>query len=341
MAKNEQILKRLILLDQLDDLDSAFGYETPLISLNVNKSIKNGGTSEKSVAKRKRIDETIQERTEPDKNHPTRYLHDAENPLEHHNNNEFHSIYGFRKETVNDIYHMIDYGFNQKTRRGNPKNSMQSLLLTLRFLKTGTFATNNTEFISQSTTSRISKKITGLLAELRSRFIKIPEASSSKAIAEKFRELGGFPDVFACIGSTHIAIKTPSKSVADDYLNEDNYYSFRLFGCSGPNLEFYEIISRWPGASHENKIFNLSEMYQRFEFTTKMDGVLLANERYSCTNFVMTPIEVCGESNHDNLDKYQRYNEAHKKTYTFCDAVEVLKGRFRCLQNVLAVHDGK
>lgn len=138
-----------------------------------------------------------------------------------------------------------------------------------------------------------------------------------------------------------IAIKTPSKSVVDDYLNEDNYYSFRLFACTGPNLEFYEIITRWPGASHENKIFNLSEMYQRFEFTTKMDGVLLANERYSCTNFVMTPIEVANEPNQTLDSKYRRYNAAHRKTYSFFEAIKLLKGRFRCLQNVLACQDGE
>lgn len=330
-----KVLNQLKFLDQLDDLDSQFSSEYAVSHV---PSVANVNLSSE-----KQIESPIQ--TKNNSHHDVcvtlDYLKDSQNPLEHLSRDEFVFKYGFSKERVHEIFRMIEYGFRHGTRRGNPKSPMYSLLLTLQFLTTGSMehqATNFSESASQSTVSRILKKVTGLLSELKPRFVKIPEAGRTKAISGKFCDIGGFPDVFACIGSTHIAIKTPAKSVADDYMNENGYYSYRLFACTGPDLQFFEIISRWPGASHENKIFHLSEMFQRFEFTTKMDGFLLANERYSCTTCVMTPIE--SPMDLDN-EKYMRYNMAHRKTYNFPDAIKLLKCRFRCLQNVLAFQDGK
>lgn len=102
--------------------------------------------------------------------------------------------------------------------------------------------------------------------------------------------------------------------------------------CS-PNLEFFEIISRWPGASHENKIFNISETYQRFEYN-KMDGVLLASNQYACTNFVLTPTLM------PHSQKEIRFNEAHERCYVVPRAVKLWKSRFKCLQNVLHHKEG-
>lgn len=319
MTTQLDVLNELLVLDRLDDLDRKFSIE------NENRLETTKSPATLNLKKRKKTN----------KNHQNSPKNDIILSSMKNSENEFPIKYGFSKETVYEIYRMIEYGFKKETRRGNPKSPMYSLLLTLQFLTTGSMDyQTDAESASQSTVSRILKKVTGLLAELKPRFVKIPEINKCKTIAEKFCRIGGFPNVFACIGSSHIPIKTPIKSVADDYLNEDGYYSYRLFACTGPNLEFFEIITRWPGASHENKIFNLSEMFQRFEFSGKMDGILLANERYSCTNYVMTPVEV------PTLNE-TRYNAAHKKTYNFSDAIRLLKSRFKCLQNVLAFQDGK
>lgn len=320
MSSQIDVLNELLLLDRLNDLDHNFFNE------NDNRFESSRSSATLNPVKRKKSN----------KNHQECPRSDIILPSTKNSENEFLMKYGFSKESAHEIYRMIEYGFKtQRGNRGRPKSPMYSFLLTLQFLTTGSMDYHtDSESASQSTISRILKKVTGLLAELKPRFIKIPEINKCKPIADKFERIGGFPNVFACVGSSHIAIKSPIKSVADDYLNEDGYYSFRFFACTGPDLEFFEIITRWPGASHENKIFNLSEMFQRFEFSGKMDGILLANERYSCTNYVMTPVEV------PKLNEI-RYNAAHKKTYNFLDAIRLLKSRFKCLQNVLAFQDGK
>lgn len=108
--------------------------------------------------------------------------------------------------------------------------------------------------------------------------------------------------------------------------------SFSQIVC-GPDLQFFEIISRWPGATQENKIFNISEIHQRFEYH-KMDGILLADCNYSNRTFVLTPVEVVRHH------KQIKFNEAHSRTYAVKDAVDLWKRRFRCLQTVLNHKEG-
>lgn len=201
MNKKQEILNRLVFLNRLDELDDAFSNEDKLVLLVSDKSTK---CSESNVTKKRKLENSLHETTQRTNNIFVGRLSDGQNPLEYLDPDEFQSAYGLSKQTVNDIFQMISYGFNQGTRRGNPKSPMQSLLLTLQFLTTGCFVSSNS-LVSQSTTSRILKKVTGLLAEQRSRFIKIPEASCSTSIAENFKQRGGFPNVFACIGSTHVS----------------------------------------------------------------------------------------------------------------------------------------
>lgn len=269
-------------------------------------------------------------------------LKDVQNPLNHYADDEFQQRYRFDKETVHDILQMIEYGLTKLTNRGQPISPMLELLITLRFLATGSFQQKdgrrrNETAVSQPTVSRILKKVTTLLSELKLRFIKIPDrmdAAATKRLANQFQQIGSFPEVFACVGATHVAVRSPGKTVSDGYLNEFGFYSFRACMLCGPDLQFFEMISRWPGGTHENKIFNISEMHQRFEYQPMEGIVLLADKNYAARNFVMVPVE------QPHNAKEWKYNEAHRKTYVIPAAVALWKRRFGCLQTVLNNKEG-
>lgn len=174
---------------------------------------------------------------------PKRILKDPKNPLESTSTETFHKIYGFSKQTVLDLLSMISYGLEKPTNRGHPINPMTELLLTLQFLKHGALQTKNIR-ISQPTISRIIKRVTGLLAELKLRFIKIPERSKFKAISAQFYKISGFPQVCGCVGSSHVPIKSPGKAIADDFLNENSFYSFRVMVSRFLLIFFVDLKTR-------------------------------------------------------------------------------------------------
>lgn len=188
--------------------------------------------------------------------------------------------------------------------------------------------------MSQPTISRIIRRVSDLIAELHPRFIKIPDKNVFKTIADKFFKISGFPNVIGCVGSTHIAIKSPVKAISDGYLNEKGYHSFRVVAVCGPNNEFFELISRWPGATHENKIFNISNINQRFEYQ-QLEGVLLADRNYAIRNYVLTPKLT------PHTVKDWSFNISHKKCYCIHKSFEIWKKRFKCLQHVMNNKEGE
>lgn len=200
--------------DNISDVDISSG--TAVIG-----SAGNGRDYESSVL------ENMQKRRKLGTQRPMKVLRDAQNPLEVMSDNEFSRAFRFSKDTVQDIMKMLSYGLAKNTNRGQPVSPMCELLITLRFLATGSYQTKMCKNVSQPTISRILKRVTSLLSEQRLRFIKIPERTEYKRISAQFMQRGGCPEVFACIGSTHIAIKSPSRSLSDGYLNEMGFCSFR------------------------------------------------------------------------------------------------------------------
>lgn len=101
----------------------------------------------------------------------------------------------------------------------------------------------------------------------------------------------------------------------------------------GPDNEFLELISRWPGGTHESKIFNISEFYQKLEYQ-HIEGVLLADNNYMSSRFLMTPVTS------PSCSSEVEFNKAHQATYNTPPAIELWKRRFKCLQCILHNKEG-
>lgn len=87
---------------------------------------------------------------------------------------------------------------------------MQQLLLTLRFLATGSFIISAGDFAGVSTTSahRIMHRVTNAIARLRPRFIKFPTTENEiKKEQLEFYKISRFPRVVGCIDCTHIRVQ--------------------------------------------------------------------------------------------------------------------------------------
>lgn len=124
--------KIFTVLDRLDELDDS--------DYDIDNSSR---TSERE--NRESL-EVVIESKEPDDNvrkccdnwHPTRGLIDGQNPLEALSDEQFIRTYRFSKECVNDILQTISYGLTKFTNRGQPFAPVLQLLITLKFLTTGT-----------------------------------------------------------------------------------------------------------------------------------------------------------------------------------------------------------
>lgn len=280
---------------------------------------------------------------------PTAGLKDCSNPMENIPDEIFHETFAFRKSSVLRILRHIEFGWHSEWMPKCMLSPLQSLLLTLHFLVNGTLAYKIPDLlptilpgikVSQPSVSRIIARVTNLLADMRTRIIKHPSTCRDQdEVRREFEAIAGMSSIIGCVGSTHVAIRTPPRYSSSDYVNDEGFYSYRFAAICGPNGEFYEIATRWPGASNENNIFNLSEFNQKLEANRFGECFVLANECYACTCYVLTPIELKCEQLMSQTQR--RYNEAHRQTYVFKKAIDRLKRRFQCLKSVLRCKDGE
>lgn len=86
--------------------------------------------------------------------------------------------------------------------------------------------------MSQTTVSRVIKKISKKIALLLPDFIKFPSNTELAEVKNKFYEVARFPTVIGTIDCTHVRIKCPAKIVGQEmaghFLNRKGFYSLNV-----------------------------------------------------------------------------------------------------------------
>ena len=183
--------------------------------------------------------------------------------------------------------------------------------------------------VSQTTTSRCLSRVARSIAGLRPRHVKFPEGQELQTVMQDFYKIARMPAVIGCIDCTHIAILKPSCNNAEYFRCRKGYFSFNVQAICGPNLEFYNVVARWPGSVHDSRVFRNSQICRSLE-TGEYPGHLLGDSGYPCRKYLLTPLQ-----NPQSLQE-ERYNVSHIRTRNTVErAFGVLKKRFAYLGKVM------
>ncbi|XP_063220149.1 putative nuclease HARBI1 [Bacillus rossius redtenbacheri] len=262
--------------------------------------------------------------------HPRRYLRDGQNPCEFFSDIEFVKRFRFSKQIVMDTIVPLVAADNND-RRGLPLPPVLKVVIALRFYGSNSFQNvcGDLCHVNQATVSRIVKVVSAQLAEHLLEYVYFPGRQQLQEYHRQFYVNGGFPGVTGCIDCTHIGIRSPGGQFAELYRNRKGYMSLNVQVVSGPNLEILDIVTRWPGSTHDSRIFSNSRVMTRFE-NRVLPGVLLGDNGYPQLHFLFTPILV------PNTVEETRYNVAHKRTRNTVERLfGVWKRRFSCLGHKL------
>jgi hypothetical protein len=236
---------------------------------------------------------------------PRRYIRDADNPLVYYNYNEFRRRYRFYKEIVLNIIMPLVFANDPPNQRG---------------------VCGDLSKISQSSVCRIINRTSEQLSKHIGQVIKFPRTQAQlDANRQFFYQIAGFPGVTGVIDGTHIPIQSPGGPRAEIYRNRKTYFSLNVQIVGGPQLEILDIVVRWPGSTHDSRIFENSSVKLQFQ-RRQIPGLLLGDSGYPQTNYLYTPV-----LNPVN-EAQEIYNNALKGTRQIIEGINgKLKRRFPCL----------
>ncbi|VDI64052.1 Hypothetical predicted protein [Mytilus galloprovincialis] len=126
-------------------------------------------------------------------------------------NEELRERYRFGREGLTFISNLVSDDITRKTQRNHALTVSQMVMVTLRFLATGSFlqVVGDTIGLYKGTVSLIVSDVLTSLCNKRDEFIKWPR--NVDETRGDFNRLSGFPNVLGAIDGTHVRIQAPSE----------------------------------------------------------------------------------------------------------------------------------
>ena len=250
---------------------------------------------------------------------------DKSNPIFAYTVIEFHRRYRLNKRNFLCLFRIL-----HKKLKGNQRQhsipAINQLLIALRFYASGHFQYDDGDLIkcSQSSVCRIVKKISFIIAQSKAEFgIKLPNFTNVK---RQFYERCGIPNVVGAIDCTLIKILRPaSDDNSELYRSRKSFFAINVQAVATCDYKIYDLVVRWPGSTHDSRIFNNSTLKSKF-VNSEIDGVLLGDSGYASLPYLFVPIP------NPTTTAQTNYNRAQIRGRGCVErAFGIAKQRFRCL----------
>uniref|UniRef100_A0A673ZYN2 DDE Tnp4 domain-containing protein n=1 Tax=Salmo trutta TaxID=8032 RepID=A0A673ZYN2_SALTR len=113
------------------------------------------------------------------------------------------------------------------------------------------------------------------------------------------------------------------------FRNRKGYCSINVQVVCDGKVQLTNIVARWPGSTHDSRIFDNSHLCAMLERGT-YEGHLLGDNGYACRGYLMTPLL------NPQTSEEREYNTSHILARDFIERVfGVWKKRFPCLKEGL------
>ncbi|XP_047523577.1 putative nuclease HARBI1 [Pieris napi] len=246
---------------------------------------------------------------------------------------DFRTRFRLTKGAVMFVYSMIEETISAPTERNHVIMPITRLLLTLRYYATGSFLTVVGDFsgVSKASASRIVTLISQAIAQLRPEFIKFP--TDTQEIQQEFYNIAKFPRLIGAIDCTHVPIKSPGGDNAEEWRDRKSQFSFNVQTVVSAKLKILDIVARWPGAAHDQTIFNNSFLKQRLINGEFGNLLIVGDKGYENTSYLLTPLQ------NPTTPAAHLYNESQIRSRNVVERTYgVWKNRFPILSKKILLH---
>lgn len=126
-----------------------------------------------------------------------------------------------------------------------------------------------------------------------------------------FYKKAKFPRTIGAIDCTHVPIRSRGGDNAENYRNRKGWFSLNVQTVASADCKVLSVVTRWPGATHDQHIFKSSNLKRRFEQGEFRNFILVGDSGYKNTAYLATPFLDTGGNAVREL-----YNQSQIRTRT-------------------------
>ena len=160
---------------------------------------------------------------------------------------------------------MLKDDLSKPTLRSHATPPIIEVYTALRFYATGTFQLVDGELcsISQPSASRSIRRVSVALSHKADEIINFPSEDEALARCKAdWYDVAGMPDIVGAIDGTHVEIQSPGPFIEYAYVNRKNKHSINVQAICTANRKFINIVAKWPGSTHDSRIFKVIYAYK-------------------------------------------------------------------------------
>uniref|UniRef100_A0A1I7ZVP9 Putative nuclease HARBI1 n=1 Tax=Steinernema glaseri TaxID=37863 RepID=A0A1I7ZVP9_9BILA len=219
-----------------------------------------------------------------------RIFRDHMNPLEEPNDFTFRRIYRFTRPTFIRLLALLERDLAAETLRSRSLLPAQQLGVTLAVMGGNTFQSyaGMALHVSQATVSRALSHVVDVVTKREREFITWPTGAEAAEIKRWFFEKTRIPGILGAIDGSHCRIQAPRER-EPDYINRRRYHSINIMVVSTHRRIAIAASARFPGSSHDSRVFKQSRLYRELQAGLK-EGTLLGDSAYAAERFLLKPI---------------------------------------------------
>ena len=195
-----------------------------------------------------------------------------------------------------EVIDILSPELERPTRRSMAIDSRLQVFIALRFYATGGFYTcsGDRHGVSEASVCRVVNSVTELLGRKKNEYIKWPTNRKDVSDAQEgfFWKSGGFPEVVGALDCTHVRLDCcPFGENEHVYVNRKGWHSINVQLVCDSNYIITNLVARWAGSTHDNRIIKESMIGQLYEKKEVVTGLVLGDSGYQKQPWLMVPFK--------------------------------------------------
>lgn len=210
------------------------------------------------------------------------------------NDSELIKRYRLEGAGIMFVVDLIRDALTSPTQCHNAISPEMKVITTLRYLATGKMQQCSSDDLglSQPSISKVIKQTLTALSQphIVTQFVSFPlDIHTSQAHKRTFMDITGFPGVVGVIDGTHVRIIALSEDESV-FVNRKRFHSINVQLVFNADYKILGIVAKWPGSTHDARIFSESGLRQLFEGNyVPANCHLLGDSGYPCKPWLLTP----------------------------------------------------